>query len=123
MKILFTNNISEIRVFEKYQEWDNSYYIDLGKKRVGTRFFIFPIYEKVKGLFYYYDDNYYCTIEEYNNDITKRKYIEDGKFYHYPHCTIYMNSGEKHDVYFKTKDELYDYVNELKKGSSHIEIK
>jgi hypothetical protein len=34
-----------------------------------------------------------------------------------------MNSGEKHDVYFKTKDELYDYVNELKKGSSHIEIK
>lgn len=122
MKILFNSNISEIYVYEKRAVWDISLYVGEGKRKIGYKFGIFPKYEKCYAVFKYWDNEYYSTIEEYNNN-SKDKYIEGEEFYFKPHCVISSNSGEKHTVRFKTIKELHDYVEELKKLAPHIVLK
>lgn len=122
MRILFNSNISEVYVYEKRVVWDISLYVGEGKRKVGYKFGIFPMYEKCYAVFKYWDDKYYSTIEEYNNK-SKDKYIEGEEFYFKPYCVISSNSGEKHTVRFKTVKELNDYVDELKNLAPHIVLK
>jgi hypothetical protein len=52
MKILFSNNITEIRVYEKARHYSDLVF-GTGKRKIGTKWGIFPIYEKIEGLFYH----------------------------------------------------------------------
>lgn len=122
MKVLFTNNISEVYVLEKTEVWDINLSIRNGKRKVGNVLGIFPKYEKCYGVFKWWSDEYWGTIEEYN-DKSKDKYIEDGKFYYKPYCVIVSNSGQKNEVVFETVKELLSYVEELKNMGEHIIIK
>ena len=120
MKVLFNNNISQVNVYEK-----SRHYCDLsfkkGKKQIGTKWGIFTVYEEVEGLFFWWGDGYWGTVEEYNRD--RETYFEDGEFYKKPHCIIHTNSGKENIVYFKTTEELHKYVDELKNLAPHIIIK
>ena len=122
MKILFTDNISEIYVNKKREVWDISLSVGNGKRKVGTRYGIFTKYEKCYGVFKHWDDEYWGTIEEYNEKSTE-KYIEDETFYYKPYCVIVSNSGEKNKVIFETVEELLIYVEQLKDCGKHIVMK
>jgi hypothetical protein len=122
MKILFTDNISEVYVNKKREVWDISLSVGNGKRKVGTRYGIFTKYEKCYGVFKHWDDEYWGTIEEYNEKSTE-KYIEDETFYYKPYCVIVSNSGEKNKVIFETVEELLIYVEELKNCGKHIVMK
>lgn len=121
MKVLFNSNISQINVYEK-SYYFSSLTFKRGKRQVGTKFGIFPIYESVEGLFYYWDDKYWGTVEEYNT-LERNTYFEVGEFYYKPYCVIHTNSGKANTVYFETVSQLLDYVDELKDFLPHIIIK
>jgi hypothetical protein len=122
MKILFNNNISEVYVNEKRRLFHINYIIGNGKRKVSTKWGIFPKYEKCYGLFSRWGGEYWGDIEEYIK-IYGDEYIEDGAFYRKPYCLIVSNSGEKNEVVFETVDELLSYVEELKNMGEHILIK
>ena len=122
MKVLFNNNISEVYVHEKTEVWDIDLSVRNGKKVVGTILGIIPKYEKCYGVFHWWDDEYWGTVEEYNL-ITTDKYIEGNRFYYKPYCLIVSNSGEKNKVIFKTVKELTVYVEKLKTIGEHIVLK
>jgi hypothetical protein len=122
MKVLFTNNISEVYVHEKTEVWDIELSVRNGRKVVGTILGIFPKFEKCYGVFHWWDNEYWGTVEEYNKSHTD-KYIEEGTFYYKPYCLIVSNSGEKNKVIFETVEELLYYVEDLKKVGEHIIIK
>jgi hypothetical protein len=119
MKILFNRNISEVRVYEKALHY-SELVVSTGKIRVGRKFGIIPIYEKIHGLFWWIDGEYWGTIEDYNKRETS--YVEGDTFFKRPHCEIWLNNGEHHEQYFKTVDELYKYVEELKSSAPHITL-
>jgi hypothetical protein len=125
MKILFNSNISEVRVFQKAKYY-SSLCFGLGKRKIGRRFGIFPVYEKCSALFYDWGGDYWGELEDYNS-LDRKTYVEvvdgEGRFYYKPHCTIYLNGGTHHEVYFETVDELTEYVNELKSVAEHIILK
>jgi hypothetical protein len=120
MKVLFNKNISQINVYEKSQHYSDLVF-KRGKRQIGTKWGIFPIYEMVEGLFYYWDDEYWGTIEEYNSK--GETYFEGGVFYQRPHCVIYTTGGQSNKVYFKTTNELLEYVDELKSLAPHVILK
>jgi len=122
MKVLFTNNISEVYVHEKTEVWDIDLSVRNGRRKVGTILGIFPKYEKCYGVFHWWDDEYWGTVEEYNKK-SKERYIENGKFYYKPYCLIVSNSGEKNTVIFETVKELTVYVEKLKTIGEHIVLK
>lgn len=122
MKVLFNNNISEVYVHEKTEVWDIDLSVRNGRRKVGTILGIFPKYEKCYGVFHWWDDEYWGTVEEYNKK-SKERYIENGKFYYKPYCLIVSNSGEKNKVIFKTVKELTVYVEKLKTIGEHIVLK
>jgi hypothetical protein len=122
MKVLFTNNISEVYVHEKTGVWDIELSVKNGKRKVGTVLGIFPKYERCYGVYHWWDNEYWGTIEEYNKKSTD-KYIEGEGFYYKPHCIIVSNSGEKNKVIFETVEELLSYVEDLKKIGDHIIMK
>jgi hypothetical protein len=122
MIILFSSNISEVYVNKKTKVWDSNLSIKNGKRKVGKVWGIFPKYEKCYGLFYWWTDEYWGTIEEYNEK-SKDTYIENGTFYNKPYCVIVSNSGEKNKVVFETVEELLSYVEDLKKSGEHIVLK
>jgi hypothetical protein len=124
MRIVFSSNITEVVIFgEKALRWDTSLILRKGKRKIGTKFLIFPIYEQIEGLFYRYSEEYWGTIEEYNKSYSNRFVTPDGKFYYKPHCRIHMNNGQYNEVFFETVEELNEYVNELKTLASHIILK
>lgn len=122
MKVLFNNNISEVYVHEKTEVWDIDLSVRNGRRKVGTILGIIPKYEKCYGVFHWWDDEYWGTVEEYNL-ITTDKYIEGNRFYYKPYCLIVSNSGEKNTVIFKTVKELTVYVEKLKTIGEHIVLK
>ena len=122
MTILFTNNISEVYVHEKTGVWDIELSVKNGRRKVGTILGIFPKYEKCYGVFHWWDNEYWGTVEEYNKK-SKNEYIEEDRFYYKPHCIIVSNSGERNKVIFETIEELLSYVEDLKKVGEHIIIK
>ena len=122
MKVLFNNNISEVYVHEKTEVWDIDLSVRNGRRVVGTILGIIPKYEKCYGVFHWWDDEYWGTVEEYNKK-SKERYIENGKFYYKPYCLIVSNSGEKNKVIFKTVKELTVYVEKLKTIGEHIVLK
>jgi hypothetical protein len=122
MKILFTDNISEIYVHKKREVWDIGLYIGNGKILVGYRYGLFPKYEKCYGVFKNWEDEYWGTIEEYNEKSTD-KFIENETFYYKPYCLIVSNSGEQNKVIFETVEELLSYVDQLKDIGRHIILK
>jgi len=125
MKILFTNNISEVYVHEKTGVWDIDLSVRNGKRKVGTIWGIFPKYEKFYGVYHWWNNEYWGTVEEFNkySEHSTDKYIEEGTFYYKPHCIIVSNSGEKNKVIFETVEELLSYVEDLKKVGDHIIMK
>jgi hypothetical protein len=118
MKILFNNNISEVRVYEKSLH-RSGYEITWGKILVGRKFGIVPIFKKVYGLFSWHE--YIGTIEDYCKD--NKMYFENGEFYYKPFCQIWLNNGKCHELFFDTVEELSNYVDELKLLAPHIIIK
>ena len=122
MKVLFNNNISEVYVHEKTEVGDIDLSVRNGRRKVGTILGIIPKYEKCYGVFHWWDDEYWGTVEEYNL-ITTDKYIEGNRFYYKPYCLIVSNSGEKNTVIFKTVKELTVYVEKLKTIGEHIVLK
>ena len=122
MKVLFTNNISEVYVHEKTEVWDIDLSVRNGRRKVGTILGIFPKYEKCYGVFHWWENEYWGTVEEYNL-ITTDKYIEGNRFYYKPYCLIVSNSGEKNTVIFETVKELTVYVEKLKTIGEHIVLK
>jgi hypothetical protein len=120
MKILFSNNITEIRVYEKARHYSDLVF-GTGKRKIGTKWGIFPIYEKIEGLFYHWSNDYWGTVEEYNTQIDT--FYEDGLFYKKPCCEIHLCSGQLHTKYFETVEELHKYVDKIKWNSPHIILK
>jgi hypothetical protein len=126
--IIFTSNITKVNVFPKYQP--RSYESTLAyrqnvKKRVGTKFLVFPVYEIVphavireEGLFNTTEE-FYCDLKEFKSDYY---YFEDGVLYEKPHCTIYMNDRSSKEVHFESVDVLNAYVEEIKSKAPHIII-
>ncbi len=124
--IIFTSNITKVNVFPKYQP--RSYestlaYRENYKKRVGTKFLIFPVYEIVPhavvreaGLFDSTEE-FVCDLKDFKSDYY---YFEDGVLYEKPHCTIYMNDRSSKDVHFESVDWLNVYVEEIKSKAPHI---
>jgi hypothetical protein len=121
MKVLFNNNISEVYVYEKEYVFEGLS-IKNGKRKVGTVLGIFPKYERCYGVYHWWDNEYWGTIEEYNKKSTD-KYIEEERFYYKPHCIIVSNSGEKNKVIFETVELLLSYVEDLKKLGDYIIMK
>lgn len=122
MKVLFSNNISEVYVHEKTEVWGIELSVKNSRRKVGTILGIFPKYEKCYGVFHWWDDEYWGTVEEYNKNSTER-YIEDERFYYKPHCIIVSNSGEKNKVIFETVKELLSFVENIKTIGDHIVLK
>ena len=122
MKIVFNSNITEVRVFpDRSLRFDTSLYLGKGRVKIGTKFGIFPVYKRVEGLFHSWSQNYWGTIEEYNKEYSKNRFVTpEGEFYYKPHCSIHMNNGKFHDVFFDTDEELNKYVDELKGLAPHI---
>ena len=121
MKIIFNQNICRVNVYEKLEDYIGTFVVTTGKRKIGYRFKIFPQYEKIEGVFYWWHEDFYSSIEEFNKK-QKRKYVEDKKIYYKPHCVIVTNDGNKEEVFFETKEELNSYVDKLKSFSSHITI-
>jgi hypothetical protein len=120
MKVLFNKNISQINVYEKSRHFGDLVF-STGKRRIGTKWGIFPIYETIEGLFNHWSEEYWGTVEEYN--AKGNTYFEDGKFYKRPHCIIHTNSGKENTIYFGTTNELLQYVDELKSLAPHVILK
>ena len=126
--IIFNSNISKVNVFPKYRpncfESRLAYRKDF-KKRVGTKFLIFPVYEIVPhavirevGLFDTTEE-FVCELKDFKSDYY---YFEDGVLYEKPHCTIYMNDRSSKDVHFESVEVLNSYVEEIKSKAPHIII-
>jgi hypothetical protein len=120
MRIIFTNNISSISVNKRSVNY-LQYHYKKGPRKIGTKFFgLFDKYEQVYGLFDWYGD--YCySVEEFNSRSEESFYdIEEDCFVYKPHCIIHTNDGKSKTVFFKTIDELNQYVEELKLLNQHI---
>ena len=125
MKVLFTNNISEVYVNEKTEVWDIDLTVKNGRRKVGTILGIFPKYKKCYGVYHWWNNGFLGTIEEFNkySEHSTDKYIEEGIFYYKPYCLIVSNSGGRNKVIFETVEELLSYVEDLKKIGDHIIMK
>jgi hypothetical protein len=122
MKILFTNNISEVYVHEKTGVWDKELSVKNGRRKVGTILGIFPKYERFYGVYHWWNNEYWGTVEEYNERPIDN-FIEGDRFFYKPHCIIVSNSGERNKVIFETVELLLSYVEDLKKIGDHIIMK
>lgn len=134
MKILYTNAISEVFVKPKSSFIPNRSIVRNYKKRIGRKYLVIPVYEIVsEAVLHWWDDEFVCTVDEFNEKrgrgylgiLLKNEevFIENETFYLYPHCTIVMNNGSQHSVFFDTVEQLDEYVKELKLNGNHIVIK
>ena len=134
MKILYTNAISEVFVKPKSTFMVNKSIVRNYKKRIGRKFLFIPIYEIIpEAVFNWWDDECVFTVDEFNEKRgrgyvgiflkNEEVLIENETFYLYPHCTIVMNNGSQHSVFFDTVEQLDEYVKELKLNGNHIVIK
>ena len=124
--IIFTSNITKIQVFPKYRpkiyESSLAYRKDY-KKRVGTKFLFFPVYEIVphavihEGGLFNSTEEFECDLKDFKSDYY---YFEDGVLYENPHCTIYMNDRSSKEVHFESVEVLNAYVEEIKSKAPHI---
>ena len=108
MKIIFNNAITEVAVYEKLKH-DSALILTTRSVKVGVKFFIFPIFKKMEGLFYRYDHDYWGSIEEYNT-LPRNTYFDGVGFYFKPHCKIILNNGNYHKKYFENVEDLKQYV-------------
>lgn len=49
-------------------------------------------------------------------------YIEDGVLYEMPHCVIYLANDSEHIEWFKTKEELDEFMEELESKFPHVKV-
>lgn len=49
-------------------------------------------------------------------------YVEDGVIYEMPHCMIYLANKTKRIEWFKTREELDEFMKTLEEKFSHIKI-
>ena len=126
MNIIFNNAISNVRVFPKNKDFNTGLkVVNNYKRKIGTKYLVIPIYEIVPNAvvdrWAGFEPGYYSTVEEFNQT-SEKCYIEDNTIYYKPHCTIFFGIKGYQDVYFKTVEELNNYVEDLKKLGSHIII-
>lgn len=121
MNILYVHGITRVSVYKKaeYQQL-NFKLVSNFKKRVGYKFLIFPIYENIgESVINYWSGEFYSTAKDFRHS---KIFLENGKFYHKPHCLIYMSDKSSKDVYFNDVEELNKYVYELKLIAPNIII-
>ena len=99
-------NISQIvRINAIKQELDSDY-----EYRPRTKFLGITISKEG-----FYDINTMSLSAEYTTEaaILKggRRFISDNKVYYYPHLEIYMSNQNRHLKWFKTAEEMDDYIN------------
>jgi hypothetical protein len=122
MKILLNNSITKVIVYKKCEycyplSIENNF-----KRKIGKKWFIFPVYEIIPSAvvrWSWANKEFVCYVEDFESD---KIYIEDGKMYHYPHCTFYMNDGSKEDMYFQTEENLSLYIRQFQTENKHIII-
>ncbi len=122
MEIAYIHGITKIRVFKKPIYSGCSYSVKENyKRRIGRKYLIFPIYETIELAVVYsnWGEKYVYRPSEFDN---KKIFLEDKILYYYPHCTIYFNNQSSRDVFFKTQDELYKYVQNLRDQAPHLII-
>jgi len=114
--ILFKNNITRLKVYPKHEVINSR--IGTERKRVGFKYGFIPVYQKKPALYYW--GEFQCFVEDFNDP---NQYIEDGKLYMVPHVNIYMcDRTYSTTVYFKTVEELEDYVKQITDNNPHIEV-
>jgi hypothetical protein len=114
--IIFTNHITKIYKNVKFEEY--GFRIGKKKKRVGWKYLIIPVYEKFDAVFHYWD--FECLVEDFNFE---NRFIEGDRVFRDPYITIYLSDGNYERVWFKTEEELDDYVSDLIRTNPTIEIK
>jgi hypothetical protein len=124
MKIILNNSITKVIVYKKcVDQYSNLSIENNFKRKIGRKWFIFPVYETIPSAVVKYgwsNKEFICSVENFKN--TKR-YIENGEIYFFPHCTFHMNDGSKEDMYFQTEENLLSYVKQFQKENKHIIIK
>jgi hypothetical protein len=118
--IIFNHAICKITVHPK-SENENREVVTLTKKvGWGWKGIIpYPILERKEFVKRFWSDKIISSVDEYNE---KNSYVEDGKVYYYPHCTIHLMDESRKDVYFETVEEMEAYVTELASSAPHIEV-
>lgn len=110
---LNVGQIVQVRAFLKYESGHYEY-------RENKKFlWIFPIED---GFYYTFTINspYKCTRERIEKD--GKLYVEGKKVFHYPHLEILMSSGNEYTKYFKTEQELRDFMDsDVMKGIKFID--
>ena len=121
MDILYVHGITKVSVFNKIKDWESKFEIVKSfKRKVGKKFLFFPIYEDLgEWVVTWWSGKFVSTVKDFKHS---EMFIEDGVFYHKPHCSIYMNNKSRKDVYFETVEELNKYVYELKSLAPNIII-
>ena len=122
MNILYVHGITRVSVHKKIEDWQRNFkLVSNFKRRVGYKFLIFPIYENLgeSVLRGWWSEEFYSTAKDFKHS---KIFLENGKFYHKPHCSIYMNDKSNKDVYFNTVEELEKYIYELKAFAPNIII-
>ena len=124
MKIILNNSITKVIVYKKcVDQYSNLSIENNFKRKIGRKWFIFPVYEIIPSAVVKYgwsNKEFICSVENFKND---KRYIENGEIYFLPHCTFHMNDGSKEDMYFQTEENLLLYIKQITKENKHIIIK
>jgi hypothetical protein len=117
MEIIFNSNITRIKVYKK--AICLHYQVKAYKNKIGVKYLFIPIYEEIKGVYKFWTDKYVCDLIDFNKK-SEDYFFENDGFYYKPHVEIYTNDGGKREKFFKTVEELNEYVEELKSLAPHI---
>lgn len=62
------------------------------------------------------------TLQEFIDCFGDSYYMEGDTIYYYPHCTIYLADGTRHDKFFETQEDLKTFLHEMLTENPHINI-
>lgn len=105
-------NIAQICSIKSFLKASHNFLKWADKKK-----FLFFFTRNVKPGFYYsytLGEPIYFSKEEIENGgyfNNKYLYVENNKVYYFPHIEIKMSDGKEFAKYFKTKDELLNFMN------------
>jgi hypothetical protein len=115
MKKLNPELIESVRVCRKREPWQYRYLAATTKKHWLTR----RIKEVPARVWNWANDRVY-DLEEFNEKLGDKYYIENETVYERPNVAIKMASGKEHEVWFKTEAEMNDFI---KTNLTHVNIK
>jgi hypothetical protein len=119
MESIYVHGITKISKFPKIEDWDVNFKIVSNfKKKVGRRYLFFPVYEDLgESVVTWWTENFVSTTKEFKHS---KLFIEDGKFYHKPHISIYMNNKSRKDIYFNSIEEMDAKYRELRNLAPNV---